>query len=524
MAALMIVDRPPFTTDHRTTRQATGGKCRVAETGIAFLGGLDYNCPMSKRLQVINQCKGEELRFPRLRAFVEHPAFGLTIVALIFVSVALILMESFAELPADQMATVMSANDVLTAIFIVELSLRWLISRTTKQFLKMFWIDILAVLPMLRVFRLGRILRLLRLFRIFSLGAVFQRRFAVFGRVLESRLIEYGIILGFTIFAVIFGAVGLVQFETGPNSDLKTPGDAFWKALFSLLAGEYADYPSSIGGRVIFVLLLLFGMGVFAMLTGTFSAIMIEKLKENAMHRNSNPEDLNNHIVICGFSSKVAILATEFLLDPVFSNSDILLVSEYADLNELRSRGVNTERITILKEDFTRMETLERAGVDRARAAIILSEAGENRPTQDIDARTLLAALTIERMNPKIHTSAEIYHEEYATHLRMGGVEDIVIQHEVSSKLLARVAMHEGLLAFFKDLLSRETGNTLVFIECPEDVIGMEFEQAMAILHLNSGVILAGIKPVHEQLMVNPRKHRIKETDELLVITPVSEG
>lgn len=241
------------------------------------------------------------------------------------------------------------------------------------------------------------------------------------------------------------------------------------------------------------------------------------------MHKPANPDDLNKHIIICGFSAKAAILATEFLIDPAFKHSEILLVSEKANLEDLQRRNIKTHRISILKEDFTRMETLKKAGVERAVAAVILSEDGENRSTQDIDARTILAALTIEKLNPKIHTSAEIYNEEYASHLKMGGVEDVVIQGEVSGKLLARISMHEGLLAFFKDLLSRESGNTLTFIDPPTEVIGLNSEDAIGMLNKELGFTMVGVKPKGAPVIVNPRGHKIAATDEILVINPVND-
>jgi len=263
-------------------------------------------------------------------------------------------------------------------------------------------------------------------------------------------------------------------------------------------------------------------MGVFAMVTGTISAIMVEKLKESTMHKPANPDELNKHILICGFSAKAAILANEFLLDPAFKDAEILLVSEKASLDSLKARGIQTDRISMLNEDFTRMETLKKAGVERAVAAVILSEHGENRTTRDIDARTILAALTIEKLNPKIHTSAEIYNEEYASHLKMGGVEDVVIQGEVSGKLLARISMHEGLLAFFKDLLSRESGHTLTFIEPPQEVIGLTCSDAIAIIYRELGFTMVGIKPQKEPLKINPNGHVIDSSDEILVINPVN--
>ncbi len=459
--------------------------------------------------------------FPMLRAIFEATIFNVILMTLIALSVILILVEMFVAMPFSMLVQIQTANDILTLVFIIELSLRWLISVSTKAFLRNFWIDILAVMPMFRIFRIGRILRIIRLFRIFSIGASLQGRLTFFSRIFQSRMVEFGTIASFTLFAIIFGAVGLAQFEMPVSDEIATPIEAFWKALFSMMSGEYADHPKSLGGKLVFVVLLIFEMGVFAMVTGTVSAIMVDKLKENAMHKPSNPDELSQHVIICGFSNKATILANEFLLDPAFKNSDILLVSEKADLEIFKAKGIRIERVSLLQEDFTRMETLKKAGVERAIAAVILSEHGENRTTQDIDARTILAALTIEKLNPKIHTSAEIYNEEYAMHLKMGGVEDVVLQGEVSGKLLARISMHEGLLAFFKDLLSRESGNTLTFIDPPEEVVGKCNEDAASIIGKKHGFALVGVKPYKQDLIVNPRNHTIARNDELLVINPV---
>lgn len=459
--------------------------------------------------------------YPNIRSFIESGTFAVCLMLLIVVSVVLIIVEYLVPMSTSTLNKVQLANDLLTFIFIVELSLRWLISSSTRSYFKSFWIDILATVPMFRIFRLGRVLRILRLFRIFSLGPVIQRRFSFMGRFFEGRMIEYGIIVSFVLFAVIFGAVGLTQFEMGVSEDITTPIDAFWKSIFSIVSGEYADHPISLGGKFVVLVLLIFEMGVFAMLTGTFSAIMIDKLKESAMHKPTNPDELNQHIIICGFSTKVPILASEFLLDPAFAHSEILLISEKAGLDELIERGVDISRISLMTEDFTRLDVLKRAGVERAVAAVILSEPGENRTTQDMDARTILAALTIEKLNPRIHTSAEMYNEGYASHLKMGGVEDVVLHGEVSGKLLARIAMHEGLLAFFKDLLSRESGNTLNFIDPPEEAIGKSVDEVMSLLQKELGFIMVGIKPKTEQLKINPRHHILESTDEILVIKPV---
>ncbi len=464
----------------------------------------------------------------KLKHFVDSPQFGITVMVLILVSVALIFSELFIYGGNEEKVPklIIQINEWLTYIFIVELILRWIVSYSTHNFLANYWIDMLAVMPTFRIFRIGRVLRILRvlrLFRVFSIGSEFTRKFRLFGRIFEGRLTEIGIISSFGIFAIFFGAVGLSQFEIGKESEISSVSDAFWKSLFSLMSGEYADYPQTLGGKIVFLILLIFEMGIFAMLTGTFSAIMMDKIKETTMHKHTDPEELNNHIIICGFGQKTIILAREFLIDPIFEDSEILIISEKANMmEELEQHNIDTNRVSILNEDFTSISALNKAGVEKARLAVITSESNGVRSSQDVDARTILAALTIEKLNPKIHTSAEIYNEEFASHLKMGGVEDVVIQGEVSGKLLARISMHEGLLAFFKDLLSTDSGNTLDFILATQDYAGKRYIDVVRELHETKGFTLVGVKPYNQEVIVNPKERIIAANDELLVISPIS--
>ena len=472
----------------------------------------------------------------KVKHLVESAPFGFAIMLLILLSVALIVIESFVELNQETADWIRFVNDdILLWIFIVELILRWIASPSNKFFFSNYWIDILAVVPVssvpiFRILRLGRVLRILRvlrLFRVFSIGSEFTRKFKFLSKLFEGRLTEIGIISSFALFAIFFGAVGLSQFEMGiEDTAITCHEDAFWKSLFSLMAGEYADFPKTIGGKIVFLILLIFEMGVFAMLTGTFSAIMMDKLKETTMHKHVNPEDLDKHVIICGFGQKTIILAKEFLLDPEFSESEILIISEKQNImEELKQHNIDTNRISILNEDFTSISALTKAGVEKARLAVITSERSGTRTTQDVDARTILAALTIEKLNPKIHTSAEIYNEEYASHLKMGGVEDVVIQGEVSGKLLARISMHEGLMTFFKDLLTRDSGNNLTFINVTHDYAGKNYADLANQLYKSYGYTLVGVKPKNKEIVINPQDNiAIAVNDELLVIAPVEKG
>jgi voltage-gated potassium channel len=456
--------------------------------------------------------------YPRVRALLNNPGFTAVILILVLLSVALLFVESFGECSSSTMDNIQLANDIITVFLVIELFMRWLIASTTRKFFSNHWIDCLAILPMLRIFRFGRIAYLLRLFRVFSLGTLIQRRLIHFANSLGSRFLEYGIIFGFMVFAILFGTIGLAQFETTHSDKIITQSDAFWQAVFSLLSGEYADYPATLGGKLVFLLLLLFGMSFFAMLTGTISAVMIEKLKESGMHKVAKSDEFADHVVICGFSSKLGILLSELLSVPEYKNREIVIVSECINAQDLQEMGISNEAVLILQEDFTHVEAMNKACIQKAKTAIILSEPSKNRTTHDIDARTLLAALTIEKLNPDVHTCAEIYHQEYVSHLKMGGVDDVIIHGEVSGRLLARVGSHRGLMSFFKEILDFNEGNTLLYLPIPEQFTGQDFQWGAEQIKKSLNALLVGVKPNREDLILNPSTHIFKPQDEMLVI------
>lgn len=112
-----------------------------------------------------------------LRRVMEHPATDVTVVALILLSVALIVAEVVLPPRDPWYVPIEAAGDVITLLFALELTLRFLAAERKRTFLRRWWLDILSVLPLLRVFRIFRVLRLLRVFRA---GVVLNRRLSLF--------------------------------------------------------------------------------------------------------------------------------------------------------------------------------------------------------------------------------------------------------------------------------------------------------------------------------------------------------
>ncbi len=103
------------------------------------------------------------------------------------------------------------------------------------------------------------------------------RRIRVFGiRQLlgELRVNRAGSALFLTIFLVLlvleFGGGLIVSVEAGnPDANIKTPGDGVWWAFVTITTVGYGDrYPVTQDGRLVGMLTMMIGVGLFGVLTG----------------------------------------------------------------------------------------------------------------------------------------------------------------------------------------------------------------------------------------------------------------
>ncbi|MBI3928713.1 MAG: ion transporter [Armatimonadetes bacterium] len=436
---------------------------------------------------------------------------------LIVFSVALLAEEL--TLPEGSLAQERSLllQEGITILFVIELSIRYVAMRHRRRFLQEYWVDIVAVLPLFRVFRVFRFLRLLRLLRLFRLTHLLTANTRLFQFLLRRRVAEHvltGLLLMFTL---VFGTLGMSMFEHGPATGVDRLVNSFWATIFSLVAGEYVvQYPLTTGGKLVSLFVQFCGLGFFALVTGTVSAVMIEKLREGAVLKRIMLEELENHVLICGWNSGVEMILMELQNHPTFRERDYIVVAQRDELPEMQ--GVpNPGRVHLVNEDFTRVEVLRRCAV-RAGVAIIVSDVAQGRTRQDADARTVLAALTIEKLNPEVYTCAELSNAMNEPHLRMGGVNEVILTRDLAGHLLAQAALHSANVAVLQELLSPTSGSTVHPLPVAPELIGEEFGSILSQFRDQTGSIPIAVQCSDGRVMVNPDHHRLQAGDLLLCV------
>lgn len=192
----------------------------------------------------------------------------LVLIFTVYVLIAILIDTIFTLSPETSKILALVDNGICI-FFLFEFCLRFYQADDKKKFMRWGWIDLVASIPTVSYFRAGRILRLIRLFRLVRAFRT-TRNFVhhIFRNKAEGTFTTVAIL---AVLLLIFSSLAILQVETDPNSNIKTAGDALWWAYATITTVGYGDkYPVTAEGRVIGMVLMTAGVGVF----GTFSGFV----------------------------------------------------------------------------------------------------------------------------------------------------------------------------------------------------------------------------------------------------------
>lgn len=168
----------------------------------------------------------------------------------------------------------------ITAIFMLDFLYRLFTADSKSDYvLRQYgWADMLSSLPFqaTKVFRVFRVIKIVRLSRAFGPGTLVR----------ELRENRAGSALFLTIFFVIvvleFGGGLIVAVEADvPGANIQTPGDGVWWAIVTITTVGYGDrFPVTESGRLVGMLTMMLGVGLFGVLTGFLANAFIPEKKE----------------------------------------------------------------------------------------------------------------------------------------------------------------------------------------------------------------------------------------------------
>lgn len=205
--------------------------------------------------------------------------FQLVILVLSIYVLASLFVSAFFYLPPEIHRLLTLIDNGICFVFLFDFFHRLYYAPNKYKFLKWGWIDLVSSIPHLEFFWAGRTVRLLRILRILR---AFRSTKVLINHIFKVK--SHGTFASVSIIAVlmvIFSSIAILEVEKAPNSNIKTAEDALWWSYTTITTVGYGDrYPVTTEGRIIAMMLMTVGVGLFGTFAGYVASWFVEEKKE----------------------------------------------------------------------------------------------------------------------------------------------------------------------------------------------------------------------------------------------------
>lgn len=207
-------------------------------------------------------------------------ALNVIVFVLSIVALTALGAESFWKLPNETIKVLDYLDYFICIFFFIEFIYRLVTVKDKLGYLKWGWIDLLASIPMIDALRFGRIFRMIRIIRVAK--AINSSRYLLHN--LFTNRAEATVVTTFLLafLLICLSSIAILQVEHAPHSNIKTAEDAVWWSYTTITTVGYGDlYPVTSAGRLVAIILMTFGVGVFGTLAAYISSTFINKRKSS---------------------------------------------------------------------------------------------------------------------------------------------------------------------------------------------------------------------------------------------------
>ena len=286
-------------------------------------------------------------------------------------------------------------------------------------------IDFLAILPSYRALRIFRIFVIFRLFKLLR----YTKSINTFIEVLANKKFELFILLIAVGFVTFIGGAVIYVFEAHANPKIENLFDAIYWSLITVSTVGYGDItPVTHEGRVLTMILIIFGIGFISFATSIIATAFTEKLEELKAERIVRLiKGMNDVYLLCGYSNEAEILCERFKKE----NQDFVVV----DIDEKRVQKATMKGYVAIKGDITQKDFLKNLDFEKITKVFVLTN-------NDINNSFMILSIKAYCKDSDIQIIALANSEENVSKMQKAGAEFVVVPTTVTSLLMAEYIGH----------------------------------------------------------------------------------
>ena len=303
------------------------------------------------------------------------------------------------------------------------------------------------------------------------------------------------------IFKVIIGIVcvwtfGAISISIIEPDTFKNIWNSLWWAIVTMTTVGYGDYaPITISGRLLAIFIMLSGIILVALVTGTISSIFTTKriMEGKGLEKISK----ENHILICGWSSNIGNLIQGFL-DSSNSNNIILVNDETQDKVDTIMSNFTSNQVQFVRGDYSLDSILNKANATKAKYVLILND-----PNNNQDEKVILTTLTIKKLSPNIRVVAQINDKNKIPFLRRANVDAVLSSDDYNLFMSLSHILEPGSAQAISNIISNDSSNSLTSEKIPNEFIGKAFSELHKYYFDKFGLICLGLYNYEEKIGIS---------------------
>lgn len=264
--------------------------------------------------------------------------------------------------------------------------------------------------------------------------------------------------------------------ETKTDSGIKDMFDAVWHTIVAVVAAYYDFYVKSVPGRIASLVLLLFGMAVWAVIIGKITSVIVDIQSKNDKGLKKI-RAMKGHFLLCGWrDSFEKLLVTVLKSNPDITPDMIVLVNSAPSEQVCQLKeDIRFKEVKYVSGDFSDAETLDRAHIKTAGRVLVIADFGCGRSQTEIDSRTVLAVLTMKRLNPAVYVAAELLDEKFEEHLQIAHCDEVILTQEYEHSLLATASSGMGYSNVIRSLIGDDDDSGILIESLPQNFVGRSY-------------------------------------------------